>query len=471
MSAIADIAALDLVGLADAIASRRISAVETMQSLQDRIERLQPVLNCFIQVDFDAALRQAREADADLARGRRRGPLHGVPVAHKDMYYRAGRVSTCGSKIRADFRPDHTATVLERLDAAGAIEIGTLNMAEFALYPTGHNVHYGACRNPWDTNRVPGGSSSGSGAGVAARLCYGSLGSDSGGSTRIPAAFCGVSGLKPTAGRVSRYGVMPVSHSLDHVGPLAPSVRDLARILTVIAGSDPHDPVTSALPASDYEIGLERGIEGLRIGVPRNYFFDDVPDDIAAALEDGLAAMRDLGAEIVPLEFPEADLCATYAYFTLFTEWSGVHAPWLRTRPDDYGAPARNRLLRGLAIPATRYHEALTQRGPLLQRILESVFGKADLLWTPTTIVVPPTLDESDEGTSDCGPLLSRIARNTRIFNYLGLPALSIPCGFGRAGMPVGAQLIGKPFGEARLLSAGHAFQQATDWHRRRPPA
>jgi aspartyl-tRNA(Asn)/glutamyl-tRNA(Gln) amidotransferase subunit A len=466
---VSGLAELDLTGLADAIAGGAVSAAEVMHFAVERAERLQPRLTCFISTDFDRALDAAKRADAARAGGEILGRLHGVPLAHKDMYYRAGHVSTGGSKIRASFRPDHTATVLERLDRAGAIEFATLNMAEFATYPTGHNTHYGDCRNPWDTDRTTGGSSSGSGAAVAARLCWGSLGSDTGGSVRIPASFCGVSGLKPTNGRVSRHGMLPLSHSLDHVGPLAPSVRDLARILTVIAGADANDPTTSELPVPDYEAGLAKGVKGLRIGVLRRYFFDGATAEITGKLDASAETLKALGAEVIEVDMAEAELCATYAYFAMFTEWSGVHLPWLRTRVDEYGPPARNRLLRGLAIPATRYHEALSRRGALLNKVLDTSFAKADLLLAPTTVVLPPTLEESDETCTDCGALLGRIARNTRIFNYLGLPALSIPCGFSDNGLPIGAQLVGKPFGEARLLRAGHAYQQATDWHRRLP--
>jgi aspartyl-tRNA(Asn)/glutamyl-tRNA(Gln) amidotransferase subunit A len=469
LAKVGELAELDLTGLVQAIAGGEVSAAEVVQHTADRAARLQPNLNCFVAMDFDRALDAAKRADA--MQGDKRGPLHGVPVAHKDMYYRAGQVATGGTKIRRDFRPDYTATVLERLDRAGAIEIGTLNMAEFALYPTGHNAHYGDCRNPWDTGRITGGSSSGSGAAIAARLCWGSLGSDSGGSVRIPSAFCGVSGLKPTAGRVSRYGIMPLAHSLDYVGPLTQSVRDIAKLLGVIAGADGKDHTASDLPVADYEAGLGLGLKGLRIGVVRHYFFDGAAPDLVRALDGALDVLRGLGAEIVELDMPEAELCATYAYFALFGEFSSIHVPWLRTRLADYGPMARNRLLRGLAVPAARYHEAMTRRGPLLKSVLDGAFVHADLLLTPTTNLVAPTFEEADESSAESRALLGKIARNTRIFNYLGLPALSIPCGFAERGLPVAMQLVGKPFGEARLLRAGHAYQEVTDWHRRMPAA
>jgi len=461
---------LDLVGLAEAIAAGQVSSLAAVQSVIDRAERLQPKLNCFIATQFDRAVAAARVLDAERAAGRLRGPLHGVPLAHKDMYARAGDVSTGGARIRAAFRPDHTATVLDRLDRAGAIDLGTLNMAEFAVYPTGQNVHFGDCRNPWDRDRTPGGSSSGSGAAVAARLCWASLGSDSGGSTRIPASLCGVSGIKPTVGRISRYGLMPVSHSLDHVGPLARSVRDLARLMNVIAGPDDKDPETSPEPVPDYESGLEGGIDGLRIGVPRRYFFDGIHADTEQAVEAALSQFRTLGASIVEVDITEAELCATYAYLVLFAEWSTVHASWLRTRLAEYGPSARTRLLRGLPIPASLYHTALAHRGRLLKAVLTGCFAGVDLLCMPTTVVRAPTLADSLETDEASSAAIGSLARNTRPFNYLGLPALSVPCGLDAQGLPIGLQFVGRPFGEGRLFRVGHAFQKATDWHRLRPP-
>ncbi len=267
---------LSLTDVAEAIRTKQVSAVEVTAACLRRIERLQPKLNCFISIEAEAALKAAAVADADLARGVLRGSLHGVPLAHKDMFYRAGQVSTCGSKINRDFVPDHTATVLSRLEAAGAIYLGGLNMAEFALGPTGHNEHWGHCRNPWNPDYITGGSSSGSGSAVAARLTYGALGSDTGGSVRMPAGVCGVVGLKPTWGRVSRYGVMPLSFSLDTVGPLARTVQDCACLTRIIAGSDPMDSTSSTALVPDYEATLSEGMKGIKIGVPTNYYYDEL---------------------------------------------------------------------------------------------------------------------------------------------------------------------------------------------------
>jgi aspartyl-tRNA(Asn)/glutamyl-tRNA(Gln) amidotransferase subunit A len=464
-----DITGFDLVGLAETIAARKISSLEATTALLARIRALAPKLNCFIALDEEKALAQARSADDDQAGGRLRGPLHGVPLAHKDMYYRAGRVSTCGSQIRRTFTPRHTATVLQRLDAAGALDIGTLNMAEFAFNPTGHNAHFGHCRNPWNTAHVTGGSSSGSGSAVAARLAFAALGSDTGGSIRIPAAICGTSGIKPTQTRVSRHGVMPLSHSLDNVGPLTISVRDAARVLGVIAGPDGRDPTASSIAVPDYEKGLALGVKGLRIGVVRGYFYEGSPPDVVEAMEASIGVYRALGAEIVDVEMPDARLYATYAAIVSRVEAASIHGPWLHTRAEDYGVPTRNRLLAGLALPATRYHDALSRRGPLLQQVLDSAFSKADVLHVPGVAVPSPTIAASDETKVDCGALTGLLSRNTRVFNYLGLPGLSAPCGFAGNGTPVGFQLIGKPFAEARLFRVGHAYQQATGWHTRVP--
>src|SRR5690606_33096570 len=283
-----DLLGLDLVGAAEGVRTRKFSAVELTEACIRRIERLQPKLNCFISLEAETALAAARRADEELAKGVVRGPLHGIPLAHKDMLYRAGKVTTCGSKIRKDFVPSYTATVHLRLEAAGALDLGTLNMAEFAFGPTGHNAHWGHCRNPWNPDHITGGSSSGSASAVAARMVYGALGSDTGGSIRLPAGLCGLVGLKPTQGRVSRDGVMPLSCSLDQVGPLTRTVRDSTRIFAAIAGYDPQDPTSSTATVEDYESRLAGGVRGLRIGVPVNYFYDGIHDGIRAALDESL---------------------------------------------------------------------------------------------------------------------------------------------------------------------------------------
>jgi len=455
---------------AEAIAARRISSCELLDACQARIERLQPLLNCFIGLDAERARRMAEAADAALARGDAVGPLHGVPLAHKDMYYRAGRVSTCGSRIRRDFVPDHTATVLERLDAAGALDLGGLNMAEFAVGPTGHNIHWGHCRNPWNPDHVTGGSSSGSGSAVAGRLVFGALGSDTGGSVRLPASMCGLVGIKPTQARVSRYGIMGLSFSLDNVGPLTRTVRDGARLLRVIAGHDPRDPTSSRLPVPDYEAGLELGVKGVRIGVPTNYYYDDAADEVRALMRASLDRLASLGAEIVELAMPDHDQLSNLAGVVLTAEAATLHGAWLRERPQDINPQMRARIEPGLAVPATHYLRALHVRDQVLARFIDQVFKRCDVLHAPSLKVPVPTITETDVGDGpQMGRTIGSLTHCTRTINYLGLPSVSVPAGFTANGMPSGFQLIGRPFAEAQILRVAAAYEAAADWVTRAP--
>jgi aspartyl-tRNA(Asn)/glutamyl-tRNA(Gln) amidotransferase subunit A len=464
------ILSLSCTQLAAAIREHRTSAVAAMEAVLERARQVQPKLNCFLRIDETPALEAARAADRDAARGHWPGPLHGVPVAHKDMYYRRGIVSSCGSKIARERPAPATATVLERLDAAGAIQFGVLNMSEFALGPTGHNWHYGHCRNPWNVERITGGSSSGSGASVAARASFAALGSDTGGSIRLPAAFCGTSAIKPTYGRVSRAGAMPLSFSMDTVGPLTRTVEDAALILQVIAGADPHDPTSDARAVPDWMSQLERPIAGLRIGRPRQHFYDDCDADIAAAMDASLEVFRKLGASVVDVDVP--DIAAYQAAGGLISaaEAAALHSQWLRTRAADYCDQVRGRLLQGLAIPANAYIDSLRMRGAALAEFCDQVFSKVDVLHGPVLSIATPTIAQTDLGWSErTAQILARITRLTRPGSYLGLPTVCANAGFTRDGMPVGMQLIARPFDEATALRAGHAFQRATDWHLRAP--
>lgn len=461
---------LDLVEVAEAIRTRKVSAVEVTGACIQRIERLQPTLNCFISIEAEEALKAAERADGETARGVVRGPLHGVPLAHKDMLYRAGKITTCGSKIRKDFVPSYTATVHTRLDAAGALNLGTLNMSEFAFGPTGHNAHWGHCRNPWNPDYITGGSSSGSGAAVAGRLVFGALGSDTGGSVRLPAGICGLAGLKPTQGRVSRYGVMPLSFSLDQVGPLARSVRDCARIFSVIAGHDPQDSTSSTMPADDYEARLSGGVRGMRIGVPTNFFYDDISDEVRACMEESCRVFRELGAEIVEVQVPHLDILDGLSNVIMASEAATIHGKWLRTRPDDYQPQVRQRIMAGLFYPATKYLEALDARPHVAADVIDAVFAKADVLHAPLLPCPVPTIGETDlGGSADAHAIVGSLSRLTRPLNYLGFPGLTVPAGFDGNGLPIAFQLLGRPYSEATLLRAGHTYQTATDWHRRVP--
>jgi aspartyl-tRNA(Asn)/glutamyl-tRNA(Gln) amidotransferase subunit A len=459
-----------LVEAADAVAARRISSEELVRACLARIERTQPALNTFLGVEAEDALAAARVADAELARGRPRGPLHGVPLAHKDMFYRAGKLCTCGSLIRRDWRPDVTCTLLERLDAAGAITVGRLNMNEFATGPHGLNQHTGHCRNPWNPAHITGGSSSGSGAAVAARQVFGALGSDTGGSVRLPAAFCGVVGLKPTYGRVSRFGMLPLSFSTDQAGPLTRTVRDAARVLGLIAGHDPRDPTSSREPVPDYEARLGRPIRGMRIGLPANYYTDGVTGPVRAALQAAQGVFAGLGAELREVRLPDHDLAYPLATLLTRTEGAAAHQAWLHERPQDYSPQVRARLMIGLFVPASRYLDALRLRGAVLQAVMEQVFSQVDVLLVPGTSFPAPPIAQVDVGDSPGFlELLAAIGRCTLPANYLGLPALALPIGFSPEGLPLSGQLIGRPFGEARLLQLGDAYQRSTDWHTRVP--
>lgn len=428
---------------------RELSSAELLQSCRMRIGEWQERLNAFISTEMRCA-------------GDGKGSLAGIPLAHKDMFYRAGKVSNCGSKIRKGWVAQETSAALERLDAAGALDIGTLNMAEFAYGPTGHNEHWGDCRNPWNPDCITGGSSSGSGAAVAAHLVFGALGSDTGGSIRLPAAACGVTGLKTTWGRVSRHGAMPLSHSLDTIGPLARSAEDCALLLAAIAGYDARDPVTSDAVV---ELHLDRPIRS--IAISSAWIEQNAHPQVAAAV---LAAAKAFGTKLKEVEPPPFDLLSAHCLTVMQAEASAQHAQWMRTRSQDYSSAVRVRLEAGYAIPAAHYLEVLRLRGAWLSE-WERKLEQTDLYLCPAIAVPIPTREETGpRGGPDMPKRLAEVTRLTRWVNYLGVPALALPCGFDSRGLPIALQLVGRPFAEGTLLAAGHAFQRATDWHRRLPP-
>ncbi|MFH0297249.1 amidase [Bradyrhizobium sp. 31Argb] len=464
-----EFALMSLTAVAKAIAEKKVSSREVTRALLHRIAEWQPKLNAFMAIESEQALAAADEADAELAKGRSRGVLHGVPLAHKDMYYEAGKVVTCGSLIRRDFVAKTTATALQRLKDAGTIRLGSLQMVEFAYGPTGHNVHYGPVHNPWNVDHITGGSSSGSGSAVAARLTFAALGSDTGGSVRMPAHFCGVTGLKTTVGRVSRAGAMPLSQSLDTVGPLAQTAEDCALLLGLTAGSDPEDPTASTLSVPDYLEAAKGSLKGLKIGLPTAFYVDDLDSEVARILDETIAVLKREGAEIVKVELPDQRQLSSASQIVLAAEAAAFHKRWMIERPQDYGAQVLMRLQNGLAVPAVSYLEAMRWRGPALAAYNAAVAG-LDAVIAPAAPVPAPTIAESDVGN---GPgaeaVIQRLTRFTRPVNYLGLPSLAIPSGFTRTGLPVGMQLIGRSFEEATLLRIGAAFQRATDFHAKVP--
>jgi aspartyl-tRNA(Asn)/glutamyl-tRNA(Gln) amidotransferase subunit A len=425
--------------------ARAVPPRELRQACRERTEQWQPRINAFLGFEGNA--------------------VAGVPLAHKDMFYRAGRVSSCGSKIRRDWVATDTSTALERLDAAGFADLGRLNMSEFAYGPTGHNEHFGDCRNPWNPDYITGGSSSGSGAAVAARLIFGALGSDTGGSVRLPAAACGVTGLKTTWGRVSRHGAMPLSHSLDTIGPLARSAEDCASLLQAIAGFDPRDAVSSREAVESYS--KEAPAPGVAISsawIERN-----ADPEVATAV---LAAARALAGDgaIVEVEPPDFDTLSAHCLVIMQAEASAQHARWMRERPGDYGAAVRARLESGFAIPASYYLELLRLRGAALERFCSQSLRRADVYALPTIAMrIPTRAQTGPAGGANMPRLLADLTRLTRWVNYLGVPALAVPCGFDSRGLPISLQLVGRPFAEGALLAAGRAYQRETDWHTRVP--
>ena len=446
-----------------AIAARQLSPVELTDHLLARIERLDPALGCFITVTAEQARAAAQEAEQQAMAGAPLGPLHGVPLALKDLFDTAGVRTTAGSKLLAERVPARDATVVRRLRDAGALSLGKLNMHEFAFGVTTDNPHYGACRNPWDVTRIPGGSSGGAGAAVAAGLVPGALGSDTGGSIRIPASLCGVVGLKPTYGRVSRAGVLPLAWSLDHAGPLTRSVRDASLLLGVLAGPDPADPSAARLPVPDYLAGIEEGVRGLRIGLPARGFFAGIAPDVAAAIETAIAVLRGEGADIRPIDIDLIDQMRPTWAAIIQSEALAYHARTLAERPDDYGADVRQRLELGAFYSVAHYINAQRLRGAIVDAF-RSALIEVDLLLAPT---LPVTAAPIAGFTAEAAAGYSRTCSPA---NLIGFPALSVPCGFDGSGLPIGLQLIGRPFDEATVLRAGRAYERATDWHTRRPP-
>ena len=468
-----DPALLDLSEAADAIADGRLSSVEATHACIDRIEAWQPAINAFITLDRERALVQAAERDRELARGQRRGPLHGVPLAHKDLVLRAGRVTTAGSKIMRSTVADRTSTLLERLDSAGAVDLGTLHMSECAAGPTGHNVHYGPCRNPYNRDHITGGSSSGSGAAVAARLIYGALGSDTGGSIRLPAANNGIVGLKPTYGRITRHGTIARSWSLDHFGPMTRTARDCALMLQVVAGHDPRDATSSSSSVPNYLAALsDTSLTGIRIGIPKETLLREFDPEITAAMEATIRTLESIGASTKTVPLPNLKVLLLVAETIIKSEAATMHRPWLATRPQDYASQVRLRLEAGFLIPATQYIDALRLRALFTREFLDETMGGIDMLLLPVMPFPVPTIADTDvegAGGEAVAATVGRITTLTRPFNLLGVPSLSVPAGFCAKGLPIGLQFVGHPSDEAQLLRIAHAFQSVTEFHRAVP--
>ena len=449
---------------ADQVRRRDLSPIDLVDACLDRIGVADRHVNAFISVLAAEARAAAREAAAEISAGQYRGPLHGIPVAVKDLFDVAGARTTAGSKILAGNVATLDSGAVERLRAAGAIILGKLNLHEFAYGATGIDSHFGPARNPWDTGHVTGGSSAGSGASVASGECFAALGTDTGGSIRIPASLCGLVGLKPTFGRVTRRGLLPLSWSLDHAGPMARTVGDAALVLQAIAGRDDGDDWSSSEPVPDYVASLlGGGVKGLRIGVPDSYFFYALDPEVEAGVRGAITTLESLGATIETVSLPYvADLSAGVTCIML-PEALAVHHKWLQERADDYSESVRYRLELGSTVTAVSYVQAQRFREMVTRAWRDEVFSRYDIIATPTTPIAAPRTDGSDLSVT------MNLIRFTNPINLLGTPSISVPCGFTAAGLPFGLQLTGRWWDEATVLRAAHAYEQATDWHQRRP--
>jgi aspartyl-tRNA(Asn)/glutamyl-tRNA(Gln) amidotransferase subunit A len=459
-----DLTALSLRAAGDLLRARKVSPVELTNACLARIDRMNPVLNAFITVTADRALVEARAAESEIGRGRTRGPLHGIPIALKDLIDTEGVRTTAASAVFADRVPSQDAEVVRRLRQAGAVLLGKLNMHEFAYGATSAQSHFGPVRNPWDRQRISGGSSGGSATAVAARLCYGALGSDTGGSIRQPAAYCGIVGLKPTYGLVSTTGVIPLSWSLDHIGPMCRTVTDTAVMLQSIAGYDPRDINSVDAVAPDYMKALGQKISAFRIGIPRAVFFDALDPEIEQAINDALQVLRGMTASTRDVDLPPYRTLPVVA-----AEAYAFHAPYFAKTPELYQSATRQRIEGGSRVSASAYIEGKRELDRL-RRAVADVFANVDVLVTPTTPIPPQTVEEAVNSPSVPPPGGVPLSlRNTQPFDIYGLPTISIPCGFSRAGLPIGLQLTGPRLGESRVLALAHAFEQSTQWNRSVP--
>ena len=458
--------------LARLVATKAVSPVEVVQVHLDRIGALDGTIKSYITVMGDSARAAARAAEARVNARETLGPLHGVPIGLKDLYCTKGVKTTGGSRILGNWMPTEDATVVTRLAAAGGIMLGKLNMHEFAYGPEGLNAHYGTPWNPWDrtTHRICGGSSSGSGAAVAAGLCPGALGSDTGGSIRIPSSLCGLTGLKPTYGRVSRAGALPLAWSLDHVGPMCRSAADCALMLGAMAGYDPRDPSTSVLPVPDYAAALTGQVTGLRIGLLGRFFLESAGAPQRQATEQAVKTLEGLGASVREITLEQMKYAAAASAAVISAESYAYHEPWLRTRAAEYGPDVRERLLVGAFVSGSEYLKGQRVRR-LIRDEVDRVLGDLDVLIAPTLPIaaVPVGAREVDiDGKPQ--PVRPSLVRYTRPFNVSGHPVASVPCGFTVDGLPIGMQVIGRTFDEATVLRLADAYQRVTDWHTRRPP-
>jgi aspartyl-tRNA(Asn)/glutamyl-tRNA(Gln) amidotransferase subunit A len=464
-----DLTALSIAEAGALIVRRQVSPVELTDAYLAQLERQNPLLNAYVTVTGDAAREEARAAEREIGSGTYRGPLHGIPIALKDLYDTKGIRTAAGSKILWDRVPDEDSAVTTLLRAAGAISLGKTNTHEFAYGVTTNNPHFGATRNPWNPDCIPGGSSGGSGAAVAAGMAAMAMGSDTGGSIRIPAALCGTVGLKATHGRVSTAGVIPLSWTLDHAGPLTRTVEDAALVLNAIAGYDPNDAMTVPMPVDDYTRDLAAGVRGLRLGVPRAGFFEAIDPEVARAVEEAIGVYRTLGATVEDMDGTALWNARQAVSDIMLADARHYHAAWLRDRPEEYGEDVRDRLMRRTDMSADEFIAAMRVRAAVTVETARLMTRYDGLLLPTTRIPAPPIAGQTIiiDGQEVFAPNI--LTSNTNPFNLPGMPALSLPCGFTAAGLPIGLQVVTRRWDEVTALRIAAAYERATDWHTRRP--
>lgn len=451
----------DVAALAEKIRSHEVSPVEVTEAYLARIEEIDPKVGCFITITADRARADAKRAEAEIAAGKYRGPWHGIPIALKDLCSTKGIRTTGGSKILADNITEFDCTVWARLAGAGALLLGKLNLHEFAAGVTNTNPHWGTCRNPYKLDRIPGGSSGGSGAAIVARLAAATIGTDTGGSIRIPAAFCGCVGMKQTYSRVSRYGVLPLADSLDHAGPITRSVRDAALMLSVIAGYDPNDSTSSLEPVPNYVDACDGSIKGMRLGVVQE-LTAGLSSGVATSFNEALAQLRNIGAVIDEVSIPSVEHIAAMSTTITFVEAAEYHERWLRERADDYGIDVRRALEAGMLIPGLYYLRAQHARAAMLAEALSALENHTALV-APTAAIAAPLIDRGARTLKPSGEpvdLVADVLRFTAPFNVTGQPALALPTGLSPDGLPLSMQIIGRPFDEATVFQVAAAYEQ-----------
>jgi len=462
--------AISIKEAADLISAHKVKPSELVEAHIERINTTDDKLNSFVTILSESALRSSLIAEKEIMNGNYRGPIHGIPIGLKDLYDTAGTITTVGSKIYRGRLPQEDATVVSRLKEAGAIVVGKLQMHEFALGATSINPHDGPARNPWDTERITGGSSGGSASSVAAGQCMASLGTDTGGSIRIPSALCGIVGLKPTFGRVSRKGVFPLSWTMDTVGPMTRTVEDAALMLNAMVSFDPSDPGSSPHEMEDFTSKLGLGIQGLTIGVPQEYFYETTSPEVKEALTSAEKVFESLGAKVIPISIPVLEHSLAISGTIMLTEAASVHENNLKDRPFDIGDDVRLRLTQGSLYSAVDYLKAQRGRHEFNNQI-DKAMETVDILLAPTVGIGAPKIDDKTVVLNGVEyPALALMPRLTRPHNICGLPTISIPCGFTSSGLPIGMQLAGRAFEDSVVIQTANAYENATDWAKQSPP-